>query len=237
MEIVVKCRRSVITERFREHVAEKLAKLDRLELKVISVEVEVIKEANPRQSAQCHRVELTCRKRGPVVRGEASAEDVHAALDLAFAKLEERLRRAADRRRVHRGARAPKPVSAVLGTDLRAPLVGDQDAGAAAGEAEKAEGGSPEADSGPDRIDREFHTDTEADATADGPADEEPTDDGPQVVREKRHTSVPMTLDQALHEMELVGHDFYLYWDSDVDLPSVAYHRRHYRYGVLRLDR
>ena len=222
MEIVVKCRRSVITERFREHVTEKLAKLDRLDPKVISVEVEVIKEQNPRLSAQCHRVELTCRKRGPVVRGEASAEDLHAALDLAFAKLEERLRRAADRRRVHHGARAPVSVATALAPDLRPAEVanpepdGDSQAQPAAAEGEVAAAypaGSV------------FVTDSQAD------------DDAPHVVREKRHASVPMTLDQALHEMELVGHDFYLYWDSDADRPSVVYHRRGYRYGVLRLDR
>lgn len=222
MEIVVKCRRSVITERFREHVAEKLAKLDRLDPKVISVEVEVIKENNPRQSALCHRVELTCYKRGPVVRGEASAEDVHAALDLAFAKLEERLRRAADRRRVHHGARAPMSVATALAPDLTAPRQ----------EPDGVEG-APE-DRQPSDLDgvveegspggSVFVTDREAD------------EDGPHVVREKRHASVPMTLDQALHEMELVGHDFFLYWDSAADLPSVVYHRRGYRYGVLRLD-
>lgn len=231
MEIVVKCRRSVITERFREHVAEKLAKLDRLDPKVISVEVEVVRETNPRLAAQCHRVELTCRKRGPVVRGEASAEDVHAALDLAFAKLEERLRRAADRRRVHHGSRAPVSVATALAPDPRRQAEPRPDAdeplpdadepplaaevGPAAGEADDAAGSRSSV----------FVTDTSTE------------DDGPHVVREKRHVSVPMTLDQALHEMELVGHDFFLYWDAEADLPSVVYHRRGYRYGVLRLDR
>nr|WP_294696367.1 ribosome-associated translation inhibitor RaiA [uncultured Friedmanniella sp.] len=59
--------------------------------------------------------------------------------------------------------------------------------------------------------------------------------DGPLVVREKSHAAVPMTLDQALMEMELVGHDFYLYIDAEHHRPSVVYRRRAYDYGVIRL--
>ena len=60
--------------------------------------------------------------------------------------------------------------------------------------------------------------------------------DGPLVVREKTHAAVPMTLDQALHEMELVGHDFFLFVDHDSAEPSVVYRRRGYDYGVVRLS-
>jgi hypothetical protein len=62
------------------------------------------------------------------------------------------------------------------------------------------------------------------------------TGDGPPVVREKTHTARPMTLDQALYEMELVGHDFYLYVDQDTGRPAVVYRRRGYDYGVISLD-
>lgn len=61
------------------------------------------------------------------------------------------------------------------------------------------------------------------------------TGDGPLVMREKTHTAKPMTLDQALYELELVGHDFYLYVDADENQPSVVYRRRGYDYGVIRL--
>jgi hypothetical protein len=59
--------------------------------------------------------------------------------------------------------------------------------------------------------------------------------DGPLVVREKLHPAEPMTIDQALLEMELVGHDFFLFHDRDCDLFSVVYRRRGYDYGVIRL--
>jgi len=62
------------------------------------------------------------------------------------------------------------------------------------------------------------------------------TGDGPLVVREKSHPASPMTLDQALYEMELVGHDFYLFVDKESERPSVVYRRKGYDYGVISLD-
>ncbi len=44
-----------------------------------------------------------------------------------------------------------------------------------------------------------------------------------------------MTVDQALYQMELVGHDFYLFHDADCGQPSVVYRRRGFDYGVIRL--
>jgi hypothetical protein len=55
-------------------------------------------------------------------------------------------------------------------------------------------------------------------------------------VREKTHEAAPMSLDQALYEMELVGHDFFLFVDSGTQRPSVVYRRHAYDYGVIRLD-
>ncbi len=61
--------------------------------------------------------------------------------------------------------------------------------------------------------------------------------DGPPVVREKTHLAAAMTLDQALYEMELVGHDFYLFLDKEHDdEAAVVYRRRGYDYGVIRLS-
>jgi hypothetical protein len=66
--------------------------------------------------------------------------------------------------------------------------------------------------------------------------DEQEENEGPgRIVREKSHPATPMSIDQALFEMELVGHDFYLFHDSSVDRPSVVYRRHAYDYGVIRL--
>src|SRR5947209_15309165 len=100
MEVIVRGRHITVPARFRQHAAAKLAKLEKLDSKAIRVDVEVSEERNPRQADRRERVELTIRSRGPAIRAEAAADDRYAALDLAFAKLESRLRRMADRRKV-----------------------------------------------------------------------------------------------------------------------------------------
>jgi ribosomal subunit interface protein len=64
----------------------------------------------------------------------------------------------------------------------------------------------------------------------------EVTGDGPLVVREKFFDAVPLTLAQALDEMELVGHDFFIYVDAATGTPSAVYRRKAYDYGVLHLN-
>jgi ribosomal subunit interface protein len=111
MDILVKGRNVEVPEHYRQHVAEKLRKIERYDEKLIRVDVELSHERNPRQSDYCQRVEITCASRGPLVRAEACAGDFYTALDHAIAKLDARLRRVADRRRVHRGRRAPVSVA------------------------------------------------------------------------------------------------------------------------------
>ena len=102
MDIVVRGRHLELSQRFRDHVEEKVSKLDRFGVPLSRVDVEVTKESNPRLSERAFEVELTCRGRGPVIRAEAAAPEKYAALDLAYGRLEERLRRAADRKRYSR---------------------------------------------------------------------------------------------------------------------------------------
>lgn len=206
MDVVVKGRHCEVSERFRQHVTDKLAKVERLDPKVFRIDVEVIEERNPRQADSRERIEITAYARGPVIRAEARADDRYAALDLAWTRLETRLRRAADRRRVHHGTRTPVSVASATAALLdTASANGRGPEGSASGE--------PAAEEAPLSIDGE----------------------GPLVVRTKTHDAQPMTLDQALYEMELVGHDFFLFVDRDSAAPSVVYRRRGYDYGVIRL--
>jgi ribosomal subunit interface protein len=222
VDIVVKGRKTEVTDRFRKHVEEKLARVERYDGKVINLDVEVSKEPNPRQSERCDRVEITMYTRGPVIRAEACAADPYAALDAATAKLEAILRRAADRRRVHHGRRSPVSVSVATSTlaeleaaELAAALPGSS--APASDPADTAVNGS--GPQGKHRV---------------GPLEVE--GDGPMVVRVKTHNAPPMDLGQALYEMELVGHDFFLFVDVDSKLPSVVYRRRGYDYGVIHLE-
>ncbi|MGO8884359.1 MAG: ribosome hibernation-promoting factor, HPF/YfiA family [Streptosporangiaceae bacterium] len=226
MDIIFKGRHTDVLDRFRKHATAKLSKIEKLDQKAIRIDVEVSTERNPRQSGRKERVELTITCRGPSVRAEAAAEDRFAAFDLAFAKLESRLRRASDRRKGRHGGR-----SAIRLIDL--PEAGspsaalDQGAAGASGEG-LAQAAVPR----PGRS-------ADGDLTDTGIVDDvvpiEMEGDGPLVVREKFHAARPMSIDEALFEMELVGHDFFLFRDAGDSLPSVVYRRRGYQYGVLRL--
>jgi ribosomal subunit interface protein len=196
MEVVVRGRNVEVPDHFRQHVADKLAKVERYDHKITRADVELNHEKNRRQNGSCQHIEITCRTRGPVVRAEACAADFYQALDIALGKLERRFRQAADRRRVHHGRRTP--VSVAVATSEASASVSDP-----------------------------FEEMVE-----DGIFDEGPG----RVVREKEHPAKPMTVDQALFEMELVGHDFFLFADIDSDSKASVVYRRHaYDYGLIRL--
>lgn len=221
MEIVVKGRKAEVTDRFRKHAVDKLSRIERYDHKVISLDVELSKERNPRLSERCDRVELTMRSRGPVVRAEACAPDFYAALDAAAHKLEAQLRKAADRRHEHH-RRGPLSVGAAS-AEL-AEIDGFDYVPRPAGSVEVAAGAPAGRTASANGSDKHMVGSLEVEG------------DGPLVVREKTHAARPMGLDQALYEMELVGHDFYLFVDSDSKLPSVVYRRRGYDYGVIRVE-
>jgi ribosomal subunit interface protein len=257
VDIVVKGRHTAVPERFRSHVEAKLAKLERYDGKVMRVDVELSREHNRRMSDVRERVELTVYTRGPVIRAEAAAADPYSALDGAAGKLAERLRRAAERRVDHlhgnhghgrayvspaplaRGEVAARPASGPSGVEEVA-LPGAEAAAPPAAPA-PAEG----ARANGQRAARRGSADGQASGTR-APAGEpaaagadadryEPPDRSPMLVRTKTHRAAPMTLDDALSNMELVGHDFYLFQDASSGRPSVVYRRRGYDYGVIHL--
>ncbi|MCV7435199.1 ribosome hibernation-promoting factor, HPF/YfiA family [Mycolicibacterium bacteremicum] len=195
-DVVVKGRNVEVPEHFRIYVAEKLARLERFDKTIYLFDVELDHERNRRQRKNCQHVEITARGRGPVVRGEACADSFYAALESAASKLEARLRRTKDRRKIHYGDKTPVSLheaTAVLPPE-EAPATPD-----------------------PFSLDpSEFH---------------EPG----RIVRTKTHEATPMSVDDALYEMELVGHDFFLFHDKESDRPTVVYRRHAYDYGLIRL--
>lgn len=198
MDVLVTGRHCQIPDEFRARVEEKIGSIEKLKDRVLRVEVQVAASTSKRQPDQATKVEITLRGRGPVVRAEAFAEDKTVAFDHAMDRLKAQLRRAADRRKNHRGLRdsalegvATPPVEAIV------------------------EETRPEI--------RKI-------------AGLEVTGDGPLVVREKFFEAVPLTLAQALDEMELVGHDFFIYVDAETGTPSAVYRRKAYDYGVLHLN-
>jgi ribosomal subunit interface protein len=228
MEVIVRGRHITVPARFRQHAVAKLAKLEKLDQKAVRIDVEVSEERNPRQSDRRERVELTVRSRGPAIRAEAAADDRYAALDLAFAKLESRLRRVADRRKFKDTVSVRSP-GVLAGAMSEAPPGPGGDPPAAASDMNgsgvtRPRTGDAGRRSDPDQAEPEI-----------GLVPIQMEGDGPLVLREKVHAASPMTIDEALLQMELVGHDFYLFHDRDCDRFSVVYRRRGYDYGVIRL--
>jgi ribosomal subunit interface protein len=206
VDIVVTGRHTQVTDRFRQHLEEKLSKVPQLLPRVSRIDVVVTHEKAVRN---CDAVEITCHAKGPVIRAEACTDDPYSALDMALDKLFERLRRASDRRRVSRtGRRVPESVARATSR-------------VAEGGADVGEGAVPEADADAVKL------------SANGAFGA--VGDSPIEVREKVHASAPMTLEDALNQMEMVGHDFFLFHDSDTGQPSVVYRRRGWSYGVIHL--
>ncbi|VEG52456.1 sigma 54 modulation protein/ribosomal protein S30EA [Mycolicibacterium aurum] len=198
-EVVVKGRNVEVPDHFRLYVAEKLARLERFDRTIYLFDVELDHEKNRRQRKNCQHVEITAKGRGPVVRGEACADSFYAAFESAVGKLEARLRKSKDRRKIHYGDKTP--VSLHEATAL-------------------------------DRLDAAFaRTEIGAAPTEVAVDDHEPG----RIVRTKEHPATPMTVDDALYEMELVGHDFFLFHDKESDRPCVVYRRHAYDYGLIKL--
>lgn len=195
-EVVVKGRNVEVPDHFRIYVSEKLSRLERFDRTIYLFDVELDHERNRRQRKNCQHVEITAR--GPVVRGEACADSFYAALESAAGKLESRLRKSKDRRKIHYGDKTPVSLAEATAHET---LFEQQP--------------TATADAG----------------LTDGLDDHEPG----RIVRTKEHPAKPMTVDDALYEMELVGHDFFLFHDKESDRPSVVYRRHAYDYGLIRL--
>ena len=162
------------------------------------IDVEVTKESNPRLADRAFEVELTCVGRGPVIRAEAYADDKYAALDVAYGRLEERLRRAASRRHARHkksGVLAMTPEGAAAALEVGSVAVAVR--------------------SRP--VTLTWSTRTARSWSA------------------RRPTRASRCPPDALHAMELVGHDFFLFHDVDSGHATVVYKRRGYDYGLLRL--
>jgi hypothetical protein len=168
----------------------------------------VTRHDHSRTSGPEDQVELTVFEPGHVVRAEAHAGDKFAAFDIAFGKLTERLRRAADRRKVHHGHHGSIGTSELTAHDFAELDIRPVDADVLLGQAKVADQAEAEVDLG----------------------------ESPVVIRRKEFAGTPMTVDDALYHMELIGHDFYLFLDSETSKPSVVYRRKGWNYGVITLS-
>ena len=198
-DVQVTGRNVEIPDHYRVYVGQKLARVERIDSSIQRFAVELEHEKNRRQRKNCQHVEITAHGPGPVVRGEGCGDSFYGAFEAAVHKLESRVRRGKDRRKVHYGDKTPVSLH--------------------------------EATSALD-LDEVFKQDMTT--AADGQVQVDEHEPG-QIVRVKEHPAKPMTVDDALYEMELVGHDFFLFHDKEADTPSVVYRRHAYDYGLIRL--
>lgn len=211
MDITLIGRNVEITDRFRAYVEEKAERVEHLADRALALEVRLCRHHETNGSAGDDRVEMTLIGPGPVVRAEAGGIDKFAAFDVALGKLMERIRRAKDRKKVHRGhgnrLESLRDASAKefsdhgvvpADADLLRPV---------------AEGGAPDP------------------ATV-----EQDESESPVVIRSKRFPAEAMAVEDAVDRMELVGHDFFLFIDVATGEPSVVYRRVGWSYGVIALD-
>ncbi|AJI78302.1 MULTISPECIES: ribosome hibernation-promoting factor, HPF/YfiA family [Corynebacterium] len=202
-QITITGRNVEVPEHFQERVADKLAKIERLDPTLTFFHVELQHEPNPRRESQANRLQITATGKGHIARAEAKEDSFYAALETALGKMERSLRKVKVRREnVKSGHRAPKSTG-----QLAAEMVAEAEASKAAKE------------------------DRYIDPYAETVEDVRPG----QIVRFKEHPATPMSVDDALSEMELVGHDFYLFVNEENNKPSVVYRRHAFDYGLISL--
>lgn len=228
MDITITGRNVGITDRFRSYATEKAEKVEQLADRALALEVRLCRHHETNGSSGDDRVELTLIGPGPVVRAEAGGQDKYAALDIALGKLLERIRRAKDRKKVHRGQHRPGTLRDASHRDFNIADITPADV-------ETLNRINPA--TGAVTIVPDTGTAASASGTAGSSTGDEIDEEySPVVIRKKVFASRPMTVDDALYYMELVGHDFYLFTDSETSQPSVVYRRKGWDYGVISLD-
>jgi len=185
MNIVVRGRNVSITDRVQEYVEKKVGKLERYLPIIDEARMELSQEET--RSAQ-HRMtaQLTVRSRGKILRAEERDQDLFAAIDLVYEKMQRQISRFKDRlySRGQHGSdtvRVPEEPESVV--ELMAEL--------------------------------------------------EPEPVG-TVVRTKAFPVTPMNPEEAIEQMELLGHDFFVFYNSEISGINVLYRRRTGDYGLLQ---
>jgi ribosomal subunit interface protein len=214
MDITLLTHDVTLPQRFRDHVDERADKVVALAERAQTFQVKVSRENSSRGGPSQDVVELTVVGKGPVIRAEARSDDKYRAFDEALDHLVRRLRRAKDKRSPHHGRQRQQGLAEASGNGFA-----DIDVTPASVEVlRRVETGSI------DFID-EDHLDSAADEG-----------ESPVVIREKVFPGEKLSSEEAVDLMELVGHDFYLYIDSETSQPSVVYRRKGWQYGVISLD-
>lgn len=206
MDTNIRGRNVGITDRFETYVLEKTEKVESLAPKTIAFEV-TVSRLSDRSPKNGDRVELTLIGPGPVVRAESEGADKFTAFDIAYGRLLERLRRSMDKKKDRRG-RGRTSLGEAAGSDFSSVDVTP----ASLEVLERVENGES------------------------APVVEEEAAYSPVVIRSKEFPPARLSVSEAVDQMELVGHDFFLFVETDSGKPSVVYRRKGWDYGVISLQ-
>lgn len=205
-QVTITGRNVEVPEHFAERVKSKLAKIERLDPTLTFFHVELQHEPNPRRDVEAERIQITATGKGHLARAEAKEDSFYAALETALSKMERSLRKVKVRRENVKSGHRARKGAG----ELAAEIIAEQEAAAVAAAKE----------------------DRYVDPYAETIEEQRPG----QIVRTKVHAATPMSVDDALSEMELVGHDFFLFIDEETERPSVVYRRHAYDYGLIALS-
>lgn len=181
MEAQINTQNVRLTDGQREHIEERISRLERIQENPTDVKLE-IRSVKPRSGGEQFVAQFTIALPGNILRSEVWNHDLLTAVNQTVTKMERQIRRYRDRK-IQRGRRA---------TSL-SQLAIEQDATAAAAEAEPVG----------------------------------------RIVRTKRFDMAPMGTDEAIEQLELLGHDFFVFFNPDSSQVNVLYRRRDGNYGLI----
>ena len=185
MQLVLKGKNFIISDRIREYVEKKIGKLDRYLPEIDETRVEITEEKT--KSAKDRKiVQVTLRTNGTILRAEERGEAIYACIDAVSAKIHRQIVRYKGKRTDRWRGQANKRKDIGLMPELEPEVLN-----ALAEESER------------------------------------------RIVRTKRFTAHPMTQDEAVEQMELLGHDFFVFFNVEVGRINVLYRRSDNNYGLL----
>ncbi|HMK92034.1 MAG TPA: ribosome-associated translation inhibitor RaiA [Thermoleophilia bacterium] len=213
MKIQVKGRHVVVTDPLREYAEEKLSKLhlylnERHIDEVTRVELELTVEKS-RNSDDRQVAEATIFTRGPVMRAKESSPDMYASIDMVTEKLQRRAKKYHDKIQ-HKALRHHAKAAPTM--------------------AEPAAEGAEQADEpipAPLAI-AGLHDEAGGNGDNHGERFDEP-----RVVKSKQFALKPMSVEEAALQLELIGHDFFVFTNAETSDTNVVYRRNDGHYGLI----
>jgi len=213
MEVHVHSHQLTIRDNLREYVQEKLGKLEKVFPDITSAEIGFTRRAK-NHGEDKYKVEVTLHCNGTFVRAEDDSTSPFAAVDFVAEKLERQLKRYKGRvyRNLSRDAKRHH------GPTLRSGEYFEE---------EIPEGSViPAATNG-------THDAHHAPILVEDAEDLEDADGMPVIVRSKRFHMKPMGPEEAAMQLELLGHDFYVFANPESGSMNVVYRRKDGNFGLI----